>query len=291
MKSGFVSIIGMPNVGKSSLLNTLLGQKVSIVSKKPQTTRHKILGIFDDDNHQIVFLDTPGVLINSTTKLDAQMTKQIKEAQEGVDIILFVIDAQKGIDATQKDLINKASTNGTVIVVVNKIDLINYDKLMPLLLEISQTEGVKEVVPVAAKKGKNIDKLLEVLIGELPDTVRYFDKNQITDKSTGFLVAELIREKTLRLLNQEVPHGIFVEIEKFENKKTIINIEAAIVVEKESHKKIVIGAGGAKIKDIGTRARQSIESLVGKKVFLKLFVKVRANWRENPIKVDELFKQ
>ena len=288
MKSGFVAILGMPNSGKSSILNAVVGQKVSIVSKKPQTTRNRILGIYNDSECQIVFCDTPGLIEKKTNLLAEQLAKESAQGAKDTDVSMVVIAADKGISSREKTLIEKSSKKSKAVVVVNKVDLVDYTKLFPLLEEIGKIEGVADVVPLCARTGKNLETLVKVLKNHLNEGEMFFAEDEVTDKSLRFMVAELIREKALSLLNQEIPHGIFVEVEKFEEKKNAVNIEAAIIVEKDSHKAIVIGAKGGKIKDIGTRARVAIEGLMQTSVYLKLFVKVREGWRDSRAKIGEL---
>ncbi|MBE5758107.1 MAG: GTPase Era [Clostridiales bacterium] len=287
MKSGFVAILGMPNVGKSTLLNCILKEKVSIVSPKPQTTRNKILGIYNDEDSQIVFIDTPGIH-NSHNKLDEYMDKAIITAKEDVDVLLFVIDGKKKITDNIIDTLNKYTKNiKNIILVVNKIDDTTYEKLYPELAKCNNLENVKDIVPVSALKGKNITELLKVIKGYLSDDVKYFDDDIYTDKPLKFLVSEIIREKALWLLQDELPHGIAIEIVRF-SEGDLYEIDADIILEKPSHKLIVIGKNGSMLKNIGIKSRIDIEKLVGHKVMLKLFVKVREDWRVNSNTVKSL---
>lgn len=280
MKSGFVAILGMPNVGKSTLLNSILKEKVSIVSPKPQTTRNKILGIYNDEESQIVFIDTPGIH-NAHNKLDEYMDKAIITAKEDVDVLLFVIDGKKKITDNVIDTLNKYTKDvKNIILVVNKIDDTTYEKLYPELAKCNNLENVKDIVPVSALRGKNIPELLKVIKGYLTDDVKYFDDDVYTDKPLKFLVAEIIREKALWLLQDELPHGIAIEIIRFVE-GDLYEIDADIILEKSSHKQIVIGKNGDMLKNIGTKSRLEIEKLVDAKVMLKLFVKVREDWRGN----------
>lgn len=288
MKSGFVAILGLPNVGKSTLLNAILKEKVSIVSPKPQTTRNKILGILNDEDSQIVFIDTPGIH-NSHNKLDDYMNKAINVAKDDVDVILFVIDGTKKIGDNVIETLNKYTKNSeNVILVVNKIDDTTYAKLYPELSKCNSLEGVKDIVPVSAKKGKNLDELIKVIKSYLKDDIKYFDDDIYTDQSIKFLCGEIIREKALWLLQDELPHGIAIEIAKFNDGENICEIDADIIIEKSSHKQIIIGAGGSMLKNIGIKSRQDIEKVVGKKVMLKLFVKVREDWRNKSSSVKSL---
>ncbi|MBE5738454.1 MAG: GTPase Era [Clostridiales bacterium] len=279
MKSGFVAILGLPNVGKSTLLNALLKEKVSIVSPKPQTTRNKILGILNEDDSQIVFIDTPGIH-NAHNKLDEYMNKAISVAKDDVDVVLFVIDGTKKINDNVIDTLNKYTKGiDNVILVVNKIDDTTYEKLYPELSKCNSLDNVKDIVPISAKKSKNLEELLKVIKQYLKDDVRYFDEDIYTDQSIKFLCSEIIREKALWLLQDELPHGIAIEIARFDDGETLCEIDADIIIEKASHKQIIIGKGGAMLKNIGIKSRQDIEKLVDKKVMLKLFVKVREDWR------------
>ena len=274
-RAGFVALIGKPNAGKSSLTNALVGEKVSIISSKPQTTRDNILGIISGEDFQIVLVDTPGVH-HSKNSLDKQMMKNVRSAIAGVDLILYLVDGTKEIDDEEKDYINHLQ--GEKIVVRTKIDL----------------KGQKEFssdIEISALQGKNIDKLKELILEKLPsyrEKHYIYDPDYYTDKSVKFLIAEEIREKALNLLHQEIPHGIAVEIIKFEEKEDIINIDADIVCEQERHKGMIIGKGGSVLKEIGKYARIYSENLLGKKVFLKLFVRVESDWRNKPQKLKNL---
>jgi len=288
MKSGFVAILGQPNVGKSTLLNSILKEKVSIVSPKPQTTRDKILGILNDEDSQIVFIDTPGIH-NSHNKLDDYMSKAIVKAKEDVDVLLFVIDGTKRISDNTLDVLNKYSQGiDNIILVVNKIDDTTYEKLYPELAKCNSLTNVKDIVPVSALKGKNIDELIKVIKSYLTDNVKYFDDDIYTDKSIKFLVSEIIREKALWLLQDELPHGIAIEIVRFSEGESLCEIDADIILEKSSHKQIVIGKKGEMLKNIGIKSRLDIEKLLNKKVMLKLFVKVKEDWRSSSNSVKSL---
>ncbi|MGN0961829.1 MAG: GTPase Era [Christensenellales bacterium] len=279
MKSGFVAILGQPNVGKSTLLNDILKEKVSIVSPKPQTTRDKILGIYNDEETQIVFIDTPGIH-TSSNKLDEYMNKAISSAKQDVDVLLYVIDGTKKVTNNIIETLNKYTKDiKNIILVVNKIDDTTYEKLYPELNKLNSLEGIKDIVPVSALKGKNTQELIKVIKNYLTDNVRYFDTDVYTDKSIKFLVGEIIREKALWLLQDELPHGIAIEIVKFQEGEKLTEIDADIIIEKPSHKQIIIGSKGEMLKKIGTKSRLEIEKLVGTKVMLKLFVKVREDWR------------
>lgn len=288
MKSGFVAILGLPNVGKSTLLNSILKEKVSIVSPKAQTTRNKILGILNEEDFQIVFIDTPGIH-SSHNKLDEYMNKAILSAKEDVDVLVYVIDGSKKITDNVIDNLNKYTKNiDNVILAVNKIDGVSYEKLYPELSKCNALSNVKDIVPVSALKGKNVDELIKVIKSYLKDDVRYFDADIYTDKSVKFLVSEIIREKGLWLLQDELPHGLAVEIVRFQEGDSLTEIDADIIIEKQSHKQIIIGKNGSKLKEIGTKSRLDIEKLIGTKVMLKLFVKVKDDWRSSGSTVKSL---
>jgi len=279
MKSGFVVILGQPNVGKSTLLNSILKEKVSIVSPKPQTTRNKILGIYNDEESQIVFIDTPGIH-TSYNKLDEYMNKAITTAKKDVDVIVYVIDGTKKISQNTLDTLNKYTKDeNNVILVVNKVDDTTYEKLYPELNKLNALEGIKDIVPLSALKHKNVEELIKVIKTYLTDNIKYYNEDIYTDQSLKFLVAEIIREKSLWLLQDELPHGIAVEIVRFQEGEKLCEIDADIILEKSSHKQIVIGKNGDMLKNIGTKSRLDIEKLIGQKVMLKLFVKIREDWR------------
>lgn len=287
MKSGFVAILGQPNVGKSTLLNAILKEKVSIVSPKPQTTRNKILGILNDEDGQIVFIDTPGIH-NSHNKLDEYMNKAIINAKQDVDVILYVIDGTKRITDQTIEVLNKYTKNTeNIILVVNKVDDTTYAKLYPELAKCNKLDNIKDIVPVSALKGKNLEELIKVIKSYLKDDVRYFDEDIYTDKSIKFLVSEIIREKSLWLLQDELPHGIAVDITRF-SEGEICEIDVDLIVERDNHKQIVIGKNGSKLKEIGIKSRLDIEKLVGKQVMLKIFVKVKEDWRNSGSVVKSL---
>ena len=255
MKSGFVSIIGKPNVGKSSLINALVGQKVSIVSPKAQTTRDRILGILTENDYQMVFVDTPGIH-EAKSKLGEYMEKCVKSSLGGVDVIVIVLDLGKKITERDKQFVEKyLKTKTPVFLVLNKTDLCGFDKIYPVLADLNYltqpAEGrraVKEIVPVSAKRGKNIDELKKLLVSYLPEGELMYPEDEVSDKSERYMICEILREKALMLLNDEIPHGIGVYIQDMKyDEKGVAHIMADIVVEKDSHKPIVIGDGGEKI--------------------------------------------
>ena len=278
-KSGFVTIIGKPNVGKSTLLNRIINEKVAIVSPKPQTTRNKIIGILNDEESQIIFIDTPGIH-KSKNKLDEFMQDSIDNAVEGVDIILLVVDGTKEIREKDIELIKSYDDKNTIIV-VNKVDEIKYDKLISKLQVFNNLKNIVDIVPISAKTGKNVDELIKVIKKHLKEGVKYFLNDEFTDKSERFLVSEAIREKVLLTLQDEIPHGIAVDIIEYKESPKLYTISADLICERESHKKIIIGKGGEMLKKIGIQSRKEIEAIVGTKVMLNLFVKVRENWRNN----------
>lgn len=281
-KSGFVTIVGRPNVGKSSLLNALLKQKVSIVSPKPQTTRNKITGILNDENYQIVFLDTPGIH-KSRNKLDEYMDKSIELSLQEVDLVLYILDGLKPFDSFDIERIEKYSNKVKTIVLVNKIDKSNFEKLYPKLNKLNALKNVDDIIPISVLKGKNLDILLECILKYIPNGIPYYPQDEVTDVSMRFLSSEIVREKMLYNLDQEVPHGIAVLIENYVESENLIKIIATIVCEKQSHKNIIIGKNGQMLKKIGQEARLELENMTNKKIFLDLWVKVKDRWRDSQV--------
>ncbi len=280
-KSGFVSIIGKTNAGKSTLINSIIGEKVAIVSPKPQTTRNKILGIYNKPECQIVFIDTPGHH-PTKNKLDDFMQKSIERAQVDVDVTLLVVDGSKRITNADVEFVKSFDRRGTnAILVISKMDEANKEKLYPQLAVFNELKYIFDIIPISVHKNRNVDLLLEKIIAHLPEGHKYFDDDIYTDNSVKFLVSEIIREKALWFLQDEIPHGIAVSITAFKEKKKVVEIAADIICEKSSHKQIIIGKDGQKIKEIGTRARLDIEKLVDHKVSLTLYVKVREDWRKS----------
>ena len=283
-KFGYIAVVGKPNAGKSTLVNFLTKNKVAIVSPKAQTTRNNILGILTTEHFQLVFIDTPG-LHKSKNALDKFMNKNIRSAEGGADVILYLIDSTKTIDEFEHDYLTslKQKSDGEIIIVLNKVDLVKKPKLLLTLQELS-TLGFENIVPISAKTGENADSLMDMILKYLPESQTknfLYDEDYYTDKSLKFMVSEIVREKALYYLNDEIPHGISVNITKFEQKPTLLVVEADIICEKDSHKSIIIGKNGTMIKKIGQNAREDMEALVGTKVLLKLFVKVKKDWREN----------
>lgn len=286
-KSGFVTIIGRPNVGKSTLLNRIIGEKISIISDKPQTTRNKIQMVYTEDNYQIVFLDTPGMQ-NPRNKLGEYMLKVSKSTLEEVDIVTFMVDDSLEIGPMDNMIIEDLKKISTpIVLLINKIDKLENDQLLRLIDNYRSLELFEDIIPISALNNENIYKYIEVLKDKLPEGPQYFPADMITDQPERFIIAEIIREKALLNLDEEVPHGIFVDIEGIKKRedKDIIDVYANVYCEKDSHKGIVIGKGGAMLRQIGSSAREEIEALLGSKVNLQLWVKVEKNWREKESKV------
>ncbi len=282
-KAGFVSMIGRPNVGKSTLMNRIIGQKIAITSDKPQTTRNRIRTVYTTDEAQIVFLDTPGIH-KTKNKLGEYMVNAAKSALNDSDVILFVVEPTDYIGAGEQHIISILKESNTPkILVVNKIDSVPREKLMEAITTYDAAADFDEIVPVSAVKDDNIDELIKCIIKYLPYGQMYYDEDTVTDQPIRQITSELIREKALRCLQDEIPHGIAVTIEKMESRPGITDIEADIVCERESHKGIIIGKNGAMLKKIGTAARYEIEQLLEGRVNLKLWVKVRKDWRDSDI--------
>ncbi len=292
-RSGFVSIIGRPNAGKSTLLNALVGEKVAIVTRKPQTTRNRILGVVNVAKAgkrpagQIVLIDTPGVHkpINSLNK---RMMKEVYDALEGCDLLLVIVDAGEKFGSGDEFVVDIARrTNLPCLLLLNKIDTIQKDRLLPLITEYQALHQFAEVIPISALKEKGLDTVLDAVLKALPEGPHYFPKDQITDQPERFLAAELIREQVLQFTSQEVPHATTVLIDKYEEGAKLTRIAATIYCEREGQKAILIGKQGANLKKIGTHAREQIERMIGTKVFLELFVKVQSGWRDSRAFVEE----
>ncbi len=283
--SGFVSLIGRPNVGKSTLMNHLIGQKIAITSEKPQTTRNRIQTVYTDERGQIVFLDTPGIH-KARNKLDSYMVTVAERTLQEVDVVLWLVEPVNHIGANEQHILQQLKTVKTpVILVINKIDTIKKEELIQLIAMYNELMKFAEIVPVSALKEKNTDELLRVIYEYLPEGPQYFDEDTVTDQPMRQIAAELIREKALRNLKDEVPHGIAVTIEVMKEREDsgLFDIEATIICEKDSHKRIIIGKNGAMIKKIGTDARREIEALLDARVNLNLWVKVRKEWRDNEL--------
>ena len=281
LKSGYIAIVGRPNVGTSTLLNRLIGEKISIVSRKAQTTRHRIMGILTRPDAQFVFVDTPGFQTKHTNALNRAMNRGVTQALADVDVVVFVIDADH-FDARDKAVIKLLPAERPVVLAVNKIDQIkDKTKLLPLLAELASQHDFAAIVPVSAAKGNQLDDLLAETRKHLPHSELLFGEDEITDKSERFLAAEYIREKLFRLIGDELPYATTVEIEKFELEGPLRRISAAIVVDRQAHKGIVIGKGGDTLKRIASEARQDMERLFDGKVFLEVFVKVKSGWADD----------
>lgn len=281
-KSGFISIIGRPNVGKSTFLNRVIGQKIAIMSDKPQTTRNKIQGVLTMDDAQLIFIDTPGIH-KPKHKLGDYMMKVAQNTLKEVDLVLFMVNAEEGFGRGEEFIIDKFQKLKTpVFLIINKIDKIHPDELLPIIETYKEKYPFKEVVPISALQGNNVDRLLGQIKAYLPEGPQYYPADQITDHPERFIIAELIREKALLLTREEVPHSIAVVTDKVERKenKHVIHVMATIVVERDSQKGIMIGKQGRMLKEIGQRARVDIENLLGSKVFLELWVKVQKDWRD-----------
>ncbi|WP_430596313.1 GTPase Era [Enterococcus sp. DIV2163] len=287
-KSGFVAIVGRPNVGKSTLLNRIVGQKIAIMSDKAQTTRNKIQGVYTTPEAQLIFIDTPGIH-KPKHRLGDFMVETAYSALREVDALLFMISADqkrgKGDDFIIERLKNVQSP---VYLVINKIDKVHPDELLGIIEDYSSQMEFAQVVPISATEGNNVERLMEVLVDEMPEGPQYFPDDQVTDHPEYFIVSELIREKVLFLTRDEVPHSVAVVIDTMKrNENNKIHIQATIIVERDSQKGIIIGKGGKMLKDIGTKARRDIENLLGDKVFLELWVKVQKDWRDKRVYLQD----
>jgi GTP-binding protein Era len=281
LKSGTIAIVGRPNVGKSTLLNRLIGEKISIVSRKAQTTRHRIMGILTRPDAQFVFVDTPGFQTKHTNALNRTMNRGVTQALAEVDVVIFVLDADH-FDERDKAVITLLPVERPVILAVNKIDQIkDKTKLLPILAKLAEQFAFAAIVPISAAKGNQLDDLLTETRKHLPNDELLFGEDEITDKSEKFIASEYIREKLFRLIGDELPYAATVEIEKFEIDGALRRISAAIVVDRQAHKGIVIGKGGETLKRIASEARQDMERLFNGKVFLEVFVKVKSGWNDD----------
>lgn len=283
-KSGYVSVVGRPNVGKSTLLNAIIGEKISAISSKPQTTRQNITFIHTDYNSQIIFLDTPGIQ-RPKNKLGEFMLTESKESIEDADVITYIVDTSKRIGKAERsiiDILKEYEGIIPIILLINKVDTIRKDEILEIISMYAKEEIFNEIIPISAMKNDGVDLYLETLKKYLKPGPMYYPDDMITDKNERFIVSEIIREKGLKYLNEEVPHGLAISIEKFKKRedKNIYDIEANIYVERDSHKGILIGKGGSMLKTIGTEAREDIEKLLDAKVNLQIWVKVEKNWRE-----------
>ncbi len=287
-RAGFVAIVGRPNAGKSTLLNRLVGQKIAIVTSKPQTTRNRIQGILTRPEGQIVFIDTPG-LHEAKSALGRQMMQEVAAALEGIDILLLMVDASSALPQADELLLERAKRfRGKTILALNKVDRVPKPKLLPLIDAFQKAFPFSAIVPISALKGSGCDELLKEILGLLPEGDPYFPEDQVTDQPERFLAAEIVREKAIQVMYHEVPYALGVIVEKFEESARLLRIEATMNVERDTQKKILIGHKGEMLKKIGTEARRELEEIFGVKVYLGLFVKVAPDWRENPQKVREL---
>jgi GTPase len=287
-KSGFVTIIGRPNVGKSTLMNALLGEKLAIVSDKPQTTRNKITGILTKKEAQVIFLDTPGIHAHKGL-LNQYMTKVAKDACEEVDLILFMVEADKSPAQDDIDILDFLKGLDTkVFLVINKVDLVKRESVLPLIEKYSKMYGFAEIIPVSSLKKDNVYDLLETVIHSLPEGPRYYPEDEISELPERFIAAEIIREKIFRLTQYEVPYSTAVVVEEMKDRGEKLYIRAVVYVEKDSQKGIIIGGGGQMLKKLGQLARRDIERLLGAAVYLDIWVKVKKDWREKPGALREM---
>ncbi len=283
-KSGFVSLIGRPNVGKSTLMNQLIGQKIAITSDKPQTTRNRIQTVYTDERGQIIFLDTPGIH-KAKNKLGEYMVNVAERTLKEVDVILWLVEPTNYIGAGEQHIIEQLKQVRTpVILIINKVDTVPKDEILQYIDTYRKAFTFAEIIPASALKGQNTDTVIDQIMKYMPEGPQYYDEDTVTDQPMRQIAAELIREKALKCLSDEIPHGIAVTIEKMtERKNGLFDIEATIICERDTHKGIIIGKGGAMLKKIGSAARYEIENLVGTQVNLKIWVKVRKEWRDNEL--------
>ena len=289
LKFGIVGIIGKPNVGKSSLLNAIIREKVSIVSPKPQTTRNNVMGIYNDDDSQIVFVDTPGIF-TSDSKLGDYMNRSVASVSSDVDILLVLIDGSKAINEDTVKFVSRYK-NEKVILVVTKTDLMTFETLYPKLSILNSLDFVLDIIPLSSHRNKNIDVLIDCIkknLSTCDESEIMFDRDMYTNKSVKFLASEIIREKMLLMLEDEVPHGVAISIVKWEESENLVKISADIICERDSHKAIILGKKGQMLKEIGQKARIDIEKMLGSKVFLEIFVKVKNNWKNSIALLNEI---
>jgi len=287
-KSGFISIIGRPNVGKSTLVNKLIGEKIAITSPRPQTTRNKLQAVYTDEKGQIVFVDTPGIH-KAKNKLDKYMLEQAYRSLDGIDLIVFLLDGSsyfgKGDDFILRQL---KGSKTPILVVLNKIDKLDKNKLLKRITEFEEKTG-REIIPISAQNGDNLDNLIETIYTYLPEGPQYYPGDMITDQIEQFIIAEMIREKIFHLTREEIPYGVAVLIEEMKERENgLFYIRANIYIEKKSHKGIIIGKNGKKLKEIGLRARKDVEKLLQTKVYLDLWVKILKDWREKEDLVNRM---
>ena len=283
MKSGTVAVVGRANAGKSTLVNVLVGEKVAIVSPKPQTTRDRIYGVLTTQDYQIVFEDTPGIYKANTT-LNSRMQRAANSAAKDTDVILFVVDGHTGIKDEDLDLVKKfAGGEIPLVVAFTKIDIMPKEKIPEELVKIAEIDGVNDIVPISARKGRNVKEILNVLLKHLPEGDYVFDPNAVSNKSEKFMIAEIMREKILLKYDREIPHGVAVTVNEFSRRPNgIYDINLDIVCEKDNHKAILIGKQGKALKEVSSFAREAMEKFLDAKVFLTTYVKVKENWRDKP---------
>ena len=287
MKCGTVAVVGRANAGKSTLINVIVGEKVAIVSPKPQTTRDRILGVLTTNDYQIVFEDTPG-FYRSTTELNKKMQKTARKTAKDVDVVLFVLDGHDGVSDDDLNLLSSIISEAPVIVAMSKIDIMPKDNIPENLVKIASVEGVAEIIPVSARKNRNVKEVISTILKYLPTQEKLFKEDIISDKSNKFMIAEIMREKILLKLDKEIPHGVAIVVNGFERKKSgTYDINLDIVCEKLNHKAIIIGKQGQMLKEISAFARQDMEKFLGAKVFLTTFVKVKENWRDKSSLIKE----
>lgn len=280
MKSGYCAVIGRANAGKSTLINVLVGEKVSIVSPKPQTTRDRIMGVYNDEDSQIVFVDTPGIY-RADNLLNAVMQKATEDSVKDVDLTLIVCDAHEGLSVKDVGIVKKYAASGNAIVVLTKTDITTESVLISAIKDVGETGA--EIVPVSARKGRNLKELIKVIKSKLPDGERIFSEDVISDRSEKFMVSEIMREKILLKCDKEIPHGVAVIVNEFKLREDgkVYDVSLDVICEKPNHKAIIIGRGGGSIKEISSFARADMEKFLGKKVFLTTFVKVKEDWRNS----------
>lgn len=280
-KSGFCALIGMPNVGKSTLLNAIAGQKIAIISDKPQTTRNRILAVHSTPTEQIIFTDTPGIH-NPHNKLGEYMVKVANDSMRDTDVVIFVVDAARGIRDKEREIAENIDRLGVpCILVINKIDMVKKEDLLPMIADFSSMNDFEDIIPISAKDNDGVDTLLSTIREYIEDGPMFYDEDTVTDQPEKAIAAEIIREKMLWLLEQEVPHGIAIEITRMKDQGKTTSINATIYCERKSHKGIIIGKNGEMLKKIGTLARGDIEKMLDKKVYLELWVKVKSDWRNS----------
>ncbi len=287
MKCGTVAVVGKANAGKSTLINVIVGEKVAIVSPKPQTTRDRILGVLTTNDYQIIFEDTPG-FYRSKTELNRKMQKTARKTVKDVDLVLFVLDGHDGLKEEDLTLLKSMVSDIPLIVAMSKTDIMPKENIPENLVKIAEIEGISEIIPVSARKNRNVKELIDIILKYLPTQDKIFSEDIVSDKSSKFMVSEIMREKILLKLDKEIPHGVAVLVNEFKkNKNGVYEISLDIVCEKQNHKAILIGKQGAKIKEISAYARQDMEKFLDSKVFLTTYVKVKENWRDKEALISE----